>query len=123
MVAKKTDRKSKNALNKLVTREYTVHLHKYIHGIGFKRRAPRAIQAIRDFATKQMGTTDVRVDTRVNKFIWSQGIKNVPYRIRVRLSRRRNEDEDSQNKLYTLVTFVPVTNFKKLTTVNVDQED
>ncbi|CAD5207300.1 unnamed protein product [Bursaphelenchus okinawaensis] len=123
MVAKKTERKSKNALNKLVTREYTVHLHKYIHGIGFKRRAPRAIQAIRDFATKQMGTSDVRVDTRVNKFIWSQGIKNVPYRIRVRLSRRRNEDEDSQNKLYTLVTYVPVTDFKKLTTVNVDQED
>lgn len=41
----------------------------------------------------------------------------------MRLSRRRNEDEDSQNKLYTLVTFVPVTCFKKLTTVNVDQEE
>lgn len=33
MVAKKTERKSKSALNKLVTREYTVHLHKYIHGM------------------------------------------------------------------------------------------
>ncbi|KAI6195483.1 hypothetical protein M3Y96_01236200 [Aphelenchoides besseyi] len=121
--AKKTDRKSKNALNKLVTREYTIHIHKYIHNIGFKYRAPRAIKEIRKFAEKQMGTPDVRIDTRVNKYIWSKGVRNVPYRIRVRLSRRRNEDEDSQHKLYTLVTFVPVTNFKKLTTVNVDQED
>ena len=38
--------------------------------------------------------------------------RNVPYRIRVRLSRKRNEDEDSPNKLYTLVTYVPVTTFK-----------
>ena len=31
MPAKKTDRKAKSALNKLVTREYTIHVHKYIH--------------------------------------------------------------------------------------------
>lgn len=38
--------------------------------------------------------------------------RNVPYRMRVRLSRKRNEDEDSPNKLYTLVTYVPVTTYK-----------
>ena len=38
--------------------------------------------------------------------------RNVPYRIRVRLARRRNEDEESIHKLYTLVTYVPVTTFK-----------
>lgn len=38
--------------------------------------------------------------------------RNVPYRMRVRLSRKRNEDEDSPNKLYTLVTYVPVTTCK-----------
>ena len=37
---------------------------------------------------------------------------NVPYRVRVRLARKRNEDEDSAHKLYTLVTYVPVTTFK-----------
>ncbi|KAI6238399.1 hypothetical protein M3Y99_00691000 [Aphelenchoides fujianensis] len=120
---KKTDRKSKNALNKLVTREYTIHVHKYIHKIGFKNRAPRAIKEIRKFAEKQMGTADVRIDTRVNKYIWSKGVRNVPYRIRVRLARRRNEDEDSQHKLYTLVTYVPTTQFKGLTTVNVEAEE
>ena len=38
--------------------------------------------------------------------------RNVPYRVRVRLARKRNEDEDSPNRLYTLVTYVPCTSFK-----------
>lgn len=46
------------------------------------------------------------------KLICHLHYRNVPYRIRVRLSRKRNEDEDSPNKLYTLVTYVPVTTFK-----------
>ncbi len=37
---------------------------------------------------------------------------HVPFRVRVRLSRKRNEDEDSPHKLYTLVTVVPVLSFK-----------
>ena len=46
--------------------------------------------------------------------------RNVPYRIRVRLARLRNEDEDSPNKLYTLVTHVNVASFKGLQTENVE---
>jgi large subunit ribosomal protein L31e len=46
--------------------------------------------------------------------------RNVPFRVRVRLSRRRNDDEDSVNKLFTLVTYVPVATFKELQTENVD---
>jgi len=38
--------------------------------------------------------------------------RNVPFRVRVRLARKRNEDEDSPHKLYTLITYVPVTTFK-----------
>jgi large subunit ribosomal protein L31e len=42
---------------------------------------------------------DVRVDAALNKFVWSQGIKNIPKRIRVRLSRKRNEDEEAKEKV------------------------
>jgi large subunit ribosomal protein L31e len=119
----KGEKKSKSALNEVITREYTVHLHKRLHGVGFKKRAPRAIKEIRRFAEKQMGTQDVRIDTRLNKYVWSKGIRNVPYRVRVRLARRRNEDEDSPNKLYTLVTHVTVTTFKGLQTENVDEAE
>nr|CAD7585904.1 unnamed protein product [Timema genevievae] len=120
MAKPKAEKKNKSAINEVVTREFTINLHKRLHGVGFKRRAPRAIKEIRKFALKQMGTPDVRVDTRLNKQVWSKGIRNVPFRIRVRLSRRRNDDEDSPNKLYTLVTFVPVASFKNLQTENVD---
>merc|ERR1719183_2135201 len=52
-----------------------------------------------------MKTKDVRVDTGLNKFLFSKGVRNVPYRVRVKLSRKRNEDEDAKEKLYTLVTY------------------
>ena len=42
---------------------------------GFKKRAPRAIREIKKFAEKQMGTADVRIDTRLNKHLWSQGVR------------------------------------------------
>nr|XP_037861590.1 uncharacterized protein LOC103221604 [Chlorocebus sabaeus] len=114
-------KKGCSAINEVVTREYTINIHKRIHGVGFKKRAPRALKEIRKFAMKEMETLDVLIDTRLNKAVWAKGIRNVPYRIRVRLSRKRNEDEDSPNKLYTLVTYVPVTTFKNLQTVNVDE--
>lgn len=55
-----------------VTREYTVHLSKYMKGIAFKRRAPQAIKTIKRFAQKAMKTSDVRLDVRLNKAVWSQ---------------------------------------------------
>ncbi|XP_054756103.1 large ribosomal subunit protein eL31-like [Lytechinus pictus] len=123
MVKKGSEKKKRSALNEVVTRDYTIHLHKRIHGVTFKRRAPRAIKEIRTFATKMMGTDDIRIDTRLNKHIWSQGVRSVPFRVRVRLARKRNEDEDSPHKLYTLVTHVPVPSFKGLQTVNVDNQE
>lgn len=76
MAKSRGEKKSKSAMSEVVTREYTVNLHKRLHGVGFKKRAPRAIKEIRKFAEKQMGTPDVRVDTRLNKFLWSKGIRS-----------------------------------------------
>ncbi|KFO26130.1 60S ribosomal protein L31 [Fukomys damarensis] len=70
---------------------------------------------------KEMGTPDVHIDTRLNRAVWAKGMRNVPYCIRMRLSRKHNEDEDSPNKLCTLATYVPVTTFKNPQTVNVDE--
>ncbi|XP_054535396.1 large ribosomal subunit protein eL31-like [Pan troglodytes] len=121
--AKKGGEKKKgpSAINEVVTQEHTINIHKRIHGVGFKKCAPRALKEIRKFAVKEMGTPNVRIDTRLNKAVWAKGIRNVLYGIHVRLSRKRNEGEDSPNKLYTLVTYVPVTTFKNLQTVNVDK--
>ncbi|XP_052036566.1 60S ribosomal protein L31-like [Apodemus sylvaticus] len=115
------EKKKDHSPHKVVTREYAINIHKRIHGVGFKKGAPRALKEIRKFAMKEMGTPDVRIDTRLNKAVWAKGVRNVPYHIRLCLSRKRNEDEDSPNKLYTLVTYVPVTTFKNLHTVNVGE--
>ena len=39
-----------------VTRDYTINLHKRLHKIQFKKRAPRAIREIRKFAQAEMFT-------------------------------------------------------------------
>ncbi|XP_048213155.1 60S ribosomal protein L31-like [Perognathus longimembris pacificus] len=115
------EKKGHSAINEVVIREYTINIQKRIHGVGFKKPAPCALKEIWKLAMKEMGTPDAPIDTRLNKAVWAKGIGNVPYRIRVRLSRKRNEDGDSPNKLYTLVTYVPVTTFKNLQSVNVDE--
>lgn len=64
----------------------------------------------------------MRIDQKLNKHIWSQGIRNLPRRVRVRLSRKRNEDEDAKEKMYTLVQYVPVESHKGLQTEAVADE-
>ena len=102
----------------------TINLHKRLHGVTFKRKAPRAVKEIKKFAAKVMGTSTVRVDAGLNKAVWRKGVRNVPFRVRVKKSRKVNTDEDAKDKLYTLVTLVEgVSDFKGLMTENVDVEE
>ncbi|KAF8237629.1 hypothetical protein L208DRAFT_1389050 [Tricholoma matsutake] len=119
---KKTGGKTRSALQDVVTREYTIHLHKRVHGRSFKKRAPWAVKSVVEFAQKSMGTTDVRIDPRLNQELWSRGVKSVPHRIRVKLERKRNDEENAKEKLFTYVSHVPVTTFKGLQTTVVDAE-
>lgn len=68
------------------------------------------------------GTKDVRLDPQLNKKVWESGIKGVPYRLRVRISRKRNDEEGAKEKLYSYVQAVNVgrTEGKGLTTVVVE---
>jgi len=97
-----------------VTRDYTIHVAKMTFKKSFKQRAPTAIKKIKEFVSHVMKTKDVRIDTDLNKAIWSHGVRNVAARIRVRMQRKRNEDEDAKEKMYTLVTHVAVESFKGL---------
>ena len=88
--------KKESQKKEVVTREYTINLHRRTHKATFKKKAPRAVKQIREFAQKAMSTNDVRLDVKLNKVIWSKGIKNVPFRLRIVISRRRNDDEDAK---------------------------
>merc|ERR1719397_1392988 len=69
-----------------------------------------------------MFTDVVKIDPELNKFLWSRGVSHVPRRVRVRLSRRRSEEEDSEG-YYTLAEFIPVATFKELKTVIVEDHE
>ncbi|KAL5054716.1 hypothetical protein RYX36_035398 [Vicia faba] len=84
---------------KVVTRDYTINLHKRLHRFTFKKKAPKAIKEIRKFSQKAMGTNDVRVDVKLDKAIWSQGIRSVQRRVRLRISPKRNDDKDAKNNM------------------------
>ncbi|KAG8996189.1 60S ribosomal protein L31 [Tulasnella sp. JGI-2019a] len=114
--------KTRSALQDVVTREYTVVLSRFTQGKKYKKKSPSAMHGIKTFATQVMGTKDVRVDPKLNEAVWSKGIKNPPRRIRVRLERKRNDDEDAKEKLYTYATHVVVPSFKGLEHTVVDAE-
>lgn len=66
------------------------------------------------------GTKDVRLDPQLNKKVWESGIKGVPFRLRVRISRKRNDEEGAKEKLYSYVQAVNVKDAKGLHTTIVE---
>eukprot|EP00339_Tiarina_fusa_P028649 CAMPEP_0117036562 /NCGR_PEP_ID=MMETSP0472-20121206/25889_1 /TAXON_ID=693140 ORGANISM="Tiarina fusus, Strain LIS" /NCGR_SAMPLE_ID=MMETSP0472 /ASSEMBLY_ACC=CAM_ASM_000603 /LENGTH=125 /DNA_ID=CAMNT_0004746349 /DNA_START=13 /DNA_END=390 /DNA_ORIENTATION=+ len=100
--------------------EATVNLHKRLHGLGFKRKARRAVKEVRTFASQLMRTKDTRIDPGLNHFLWNKGVRNVPRRVRVRMERKVKEtDEEEDEKLYTVVYHVPVETFSGTQTKDV----
>jgi large subunit ribosomal protein L31e len=90
----------------------TINVHKLAHRTQFKKKAPKAITEIKKWVAKMMRTPDVRVDPKLNQFIWSQGIRNLPHRVRVRISRKKNEEEGAnQGEFYSLVQHVHLEDF------------
>lgn len=67
----------------------------------------------------------MRIDVKVNKQIWSRGIRSVPRRVRVRIARKRNEEEDAKEEFFSLVTVaeVPPEGLKGLGTKVVDDTE
>jgi large subunit ribosomal protein L31e len=90
----------------------TINIHKLAHRQAFKHKAPRAVHEIKKWVAKMMRTPDVRVDPKLNQFVWGQGVRNLPHRVRVRISRKRNEEEGAgQGSFYSLVQHVHIEDF------------
>ena len=63
----------------------------------------------------------MKITHELNKAIWLNGIRNIPRRIRVRVIRKRNEDEDAAEKFFSVVDYVPTVVFCGLKTVNSEE--
>ena len=97
-----------------------LQLHRRSRSLLRSRWAPRMWGLTPD-STRPSGPRFFKNSKTVNEHV-VQGVRGVPFRMRVRLARLRNEDEDSVHKLYTLVTYVtiPKGGFKGLQTENVE---
>jgi large subunit ribosomal protein L31e len=72
-----------------LTRTYTVPLGVVVEAPAY-RRAKKAIIVIKQFTTRHMKATQVKIDQDVNELIWSRGIKHPPRRVTLEMER----DED-----------------------------
>jgi large subunit ribosomal protein L31e len=67
-----------------VTRVYTINLGKaWI--TPQHRRTDRVVNMIREYATKHMKSTDIKLDQDLNRQIWSRGKTNPPRKVRVKM--------------------------------------
>lgn len=111
-VMKSGKTKGCSATNK-VTGEYTITAHTCIRGVRVKTCAPWVLRETQTFAMREMGTSNVCLDTRRNKALRAKTIRNVSSRMCMHLSRKCNEAEDSPNKLRLLVYLSPLQKKKK----------
>jgi len=78
-------------MNEALTGENAVDLHRPSQAhprSGFQVACPWTLKEIQKFARREVRTPDVHTDTRLNKAVWAKGIRKVPYRKCVQLSRK-----------------------------------
>ncbi|ERE70794.1 60S ribosomal protein L31-like protein [Cricetulus griseus] len=110
VVSYHVDAKNQIQESEFVTTYITLKIHQIAFQLGPRRMAP----------TKK--GIEKKGHSAINKVVTQEYITSIHKRIHgVGFKKKRNEDEASPNKLNTLVTYVPVTTFKNLQTVNVDE--
>ena len=76
-----------------VARTYTINMHRLLKDYHGKKRAARAIREIKKFASREMKTSKVEVSPELNGIVWSQGIRNVPHKLRLKVLRTKDADD------------------------------
>jgi len=81
----------------------TINMHRRLYKVQFKKRAPQACKEIVAHSKRMMFTNDNRIDPSLNQHLWRNGVRNLDRRVNIVMERKKNEDEDAKNKLYTLI--------------------
>lgn len=69
-----------------ITRVYMVPLRRAFEAPKY-RRTKVAIRVIREFTSRHMKATEVKIDVTVNEKLWTRGIGNPPRRIKLEMER------------------------------------
>ncbi|MFY3740686.1 MAG: large subunit ribosomal protein L31e [Candidatus Nitrosomirales archaeon] len=72
-----------------LSRVYTINLSK-VWLSPENRRTKRAINMIKEFATRHMKSEEIKIDEELNRQMWKRGIRHPPRRVRVKMVK----DED-----------------------------
>ena len=72
-----------------LSRVYTINLSKVLLSPA-NRRTKRAINMIKEFATRHMKAEEIKIDEELNRQMWKRGIRHPPRRVRVKMVK----DED-----------------------------
>jgi large subunit ribosomal protein L31e len=67
-------------------------------------------------AFREMGTAKVLVKPSLNIQLWEKGIRHVPHKMRIKITRRADDSEDNAGEMISELDFVQVESFKGLTT-------
>lgn len=67
-------------------RIYTINLGKVLLSPN-NQRAKRAINMIREFATKHMKSENVKIEEEISHLVWARGIRHPPRKIRVKITK------------------------------------
>lgn len=67
-------------------RVYTINLGKVLLSPN-NQRAKRAINMIREFATRHMKTEQIKIDQDLSQTVWKRGIRSPPRKIRVKMAK------------------------------------
>ena len=54
------------------------------------RRANKAMKILKEFAKRHMKSDEIIVSTKVNEVIWKNGIKNIPKKIEVKMTKDKD---------------------------------
>ncbi len=81
-----------------LSRVYTINLSKVVL-TPMNRRTKRAINMIKEFATRHMKAEEIKIDEALNRHMWQRGIRHPPRRIRVKMV--KDEDDVVTVSLYS----------------------
>lgn len=73
-------------------RIYTIPLRKAKRKTRSKR-ANAAIRIIKEFLQRHMKVEEVKLDNKINEFVWERGIHKIPGRIKVKVVKKENMAE------------------------------
>ncbi len=81
-----------------IEREYIIPLREKCRKVPRYKKTNKAIRTIKEFLVKHMKIRDrdlrkIKIDKYLNEFIWNKGIRNPPYKIKVKAIKEIGKDE------------------------------